>query len=159
MSTMQKRRNNADFSVVRMGKEHIAQVAELEKKYFTEPWSENSLKLLVSDAGVAFVVLVADTVVAYGGMMTVLDEGQIANIAVAEEYRRCGYGEEIVSALQRFSIETGINLLSLEVRESNLAAIALYEKCGWKKCGMRKNFYRLPSESALVMTWTPSHSN
>ena len=139
--------------IARMTAEHIHQVAELEAKCFSEPWSEKSLEMLIDGRGVAFVAMIDGNFAGYGGMMTVLDEGQITNIAVSPEARRLGIGRELVSALQNYAKENTFSLLSLEVRESNLPAISLYESCGWKKQGIRKGFYRFPSESAVIMTW------
>ena len=85
--------------------------------------------------------------------MTVLDEGQITNIAVDPAYRRRGYGSMIVGALIKHSKDNGIENISLEVRESNLAAIALYDSLGFEARGIRKNFYRSPAENAKVMVW------
>ena len=139
--------------IARMTAEQIHQVAELEAKCFSEPWSEKSLEMLIDGRGVAFVAMIDGNFAGYGGMMTVLDEGQITNIAVSPEARRLGIGRELVSALQNYAKENTFSLLSLEVRESNLPAISLYERCGWKKQGIRKGFYRFPSESAVIMTW------
>jgi len=81
----------------------------------------------------------------------VLDEGQITNVATFPKYRRQGYGRTVMEALERYARERGIVLMSLEVRESNSGAIALYESLGWRSVGRRKNFYRHPVEDALVM--------
>ena len=85
--------------------------------------------------------------------MTVLDEGQITNIAVSPEHRRRGFGEAVTRALLDYAAERGIVSVSLEVRESNAAAIALYEKLGFERRGVRKGFYRAPTEAAIVMVW------
>lgn len=143
----------SDIVICPMKEEHIAKVAELEARCFSEPWSESSLKMLTDGRGVAFVALKDGILAGYGGMMTVLDEGQITNIAVSPEFRRLGIGQGIVNALQSYAKENEFSLLSLEVRESNVPAISLYEICGWEKQGIRKNFYRFPTESAIIMTW------
>ena len=129
-------------------------VADLEKECFVEPWSSKSLEMLLGTSGIAFVVVQQDKVVAYAGMMTVLDEGQITNVAVSTEHRRKGYGRLVIDALIDYAIEHHFYSISLEVRESNVAAISLYEKCGFEKCGIRKGFYRFPSEAAVIMTKT-----
>ena len=139
------------MTVERMGECHISGVAQIERTCFGEPWSEESLRLLLGNGGVAFVAVDNGRVVAYGGMLTVLDEGQITNIAVLPEYRRIGYGRAVVSALIEYGRNNGISTVSLEVRSSNLAAKTLYESMGWKECGVRKNFYRFPTEDAIVM--------
>ena len=81
-----------------------------------------------------------------------LDEGQITNVAVSGEHRRRGLGNAVMEALERYAAERGIAFLSLEVRESNIAARSLYSSRGWREEGLRKNFYRRPAENAVVMT-------
>ena len=142
-----------DIKAVRLNKDHLVGAHRLETLCFSEPWSQKSLEMLVSSGAVGFVVLDGETVVAYGGMMCVLDEGQITNIAVDPLYRRRGSGKSIVDALISYALEQGIENISLEVRESNEGAIALYSSLGFEKRGVRKNFYRSPVESAIVMVW------
>ena len=140
------------FFIERLTSENIGGVAELEELCFSSPWSKKSLELLCDGKNVGFVALDEEKrEIAYGGMVCVLDEGQITNIAVHPDFRRRGLGEKIVSALLKYGSENGINLFSLEVRESNVAAIALYEKLGFVSAGKRKNFYSEPSEDAIVM--------
>ena len=141
-----------DVSVRRLDESMLDGAAELERLCFSSPWSREALKLLCSDGAVGFAAV--DTngkVVAYGGMMCVLDEGQITNIATHPDFRRRGFGLSIVNALLDYGRDNGINLFSLEVRESNSAAIALYEGLGFVGVGLRKNFYSSPTENAVVM--------
>ncbi len=142
-----------DNKAVLFEKRHVAGAAYLEKLCFSEPWSEKSLEMLLSNGAVGFAVEVNDEVAAYGGMLTVLDEGQITNVAVDPVHRRKGYGREIVCALLDYAEKNGIVSVSLEVRESNEAAIALYESLDFVRRGLRKNFYRDPTESAIIMVW------
>ncbi len=152
-------------TVCELRREHLSQVAEIEKHCFSEPWSERSLELLLegqdrvgNGSGVGFVCLVPDgegqTVCAYGGMLCVLDEGQITNIATHPEYRRKGLGHRIVASLVEYARRNGLVTISLEVRESNTAAIELYKKFGFEMLGRRPNFYKAPTEAALIMALT-----
>ncbi len=93
----------------------------------------------------------AVTVTAYGGMLITVDEGQITNIAVHPDYRRAGLGTAIVRALLRHAKDCHLESVSLEVRASNAAAIALYRTAGFAEVGRRKGFYQKPVEDALVM--------
>ena len=139
------------FLLTRLGEEHLASVAELERLCFSEPWSENALRLLMQDGAIGVVLLERGMVVAYGGMTTVLDEGAVTNIAVHPNARRRGYGRAVTAELLRLASERGIKSVFLEVRESNAAARALYGVLGFSECGVRKNFYRHPTESAIQM--------
>ncbi len=132
--------------------EMLSDVAELESAVFAEPWSENALTLLLEGNNVGFAALSeSGRLLGYGGMVTVLDEGQITNIAVNPDCRRQKIGERIVLSLIEYGEKNGISSFSLEVRESNAAAIALYEKLGFEMVGVRKSFYSKPTENAIVM--------
>ena len=129
-------------------------VAELEKLCFSQPWSKNSLELLTKEGiGVGMVCSSDGKVCAYGGMIVAVDEGQITNIATHPDYRRRGYGRAIVESLQKYAKNNGLDSISLEVRESNKAAIDLYTRLGFKVEGKRKDFYTKPTEAALIMIW------
>lgn len=141
-----------EYRIVRLERSMLPQVAELEKECFSEPWSESSLELLLGGQGVGLAALCGGRVVAYVGMLCVLDEGQITNVAVSGEHRRRGLGRALMSSLEELAAEKGASLLSLEVRESNAAARGLYRAMGWQEEGVRKGFYKLPLENAIVMT-------
>ena len=133
--------------------EHLSGVAAVEKECFADPWSEKSLEILVGDSAFGIVALIDGKVVGYGGLMIVLDEGQITDIAVLPEYRRRGIGMEILKAMITEARSRSVATLFLEARESNLAARELYRACGFEDCGMRKSFYRHPTENAVLMNY------
>lgn len=141
-------------SVVRMTQEHVSAVAELEAECFKEcAWSQNSLKESLQTDGASFFVAFCDSeIVGYVGMNTVLDEGYITNVAVSGKFRRKGIADRLIARLDECMDELGLSFISLEVRVSNTPAISLYEKNGYKNVGLRKNFYRLPTEDAYIMT-------
>ncbi|MBQ9086345.1 MAG: ribosomal protein S18-alanine N-acetyltransferase [Clostridia bacterium] len=132
---------------------YLADVAELERLSFAEPWSEQSLRLLLGENGLGVVVVRDGNAVAYGGMTVVLDEGSVTNIAVHPHARRAGLGRAVVRALMERARSRGIVSVFLEVRESNEAALSLYRSEGFVPCGIRKNFYRYPTESAIQMVY------
>lgn len=140
------------MKTVKVAREHLAGIALLEKQCFKRPASERSLELLLKDTAVGFVCLADDgTPVSYVGMLTVLDEGQILNVATNAAYRRQGLAEALLLALMGEARARALKTLSLEVRKSNLAAICLYQKLGFFIAGERRNFYNDPREDALVM--------
>lgn len=140
------------MKTVKVAREHLAGIALLEKQCFKRPASERSLELLLKDTAVGFVCLADDgTPVSYVGMLTVLDEGQIINVATNAAYRRQGLAEALLLALMGEARARALKTLSLEVRKSNLAAISLYQKLGFFIAGERRNFYNDPREDALVM--------
>ena len=140
------------MKVVRLAEEHLGAVAEIEAECFREPWSENALRLLLTDTAVGFVVLTSeDVVAAYVGMMTVADEGQITNVATRSDFRRLGYGSAVLDGLWDYASTNCISEIFLEVRCSNEAARALYSSKGFECVGERKGFYRFPTEDAVIM--------
>ncbi len=138
----------------RLGEAALDGVCELERLCFSEPWSRTSLELLTKDGiGVGMVCSSGGVICAYGGMIVAVDEGQITNIATHPDFRRMGYGRAIVEALIKHAKYNGLASISLEVRESNKAAIELYTKLGFKVEGKRRDFYKKPTENALIMIW------
>ncbi len=135
----------------RVEKRHLDAIAALEASVFCAPWSAQALELLTGNAGVGFVITEGDRALCYGGMMTVLDEGQITNIATHESARRRGFATRVLCALIDEARERGLTQITLEVRESNVAAIALYEHHGFRVVGKRPRFYTKPVEAALIM--------
>lgn len=138
-----------------MTKEDCAKTAELEKRIFSQPWSEQGF--LDGIAGEQNIFLVAEEngeICGYVGMYRALDEGEITNVAVAPEKRNSGVGWRLMQALLEEAKRQGICQIVLEVRVSNAAAIHLYDKCGFKNCGVRKGFYAFPKEDALIMLYS-----
>ncbi len=129
---------------------HLA--AELEKLCFAEPWSAKAI-MEEAERGY-FIAAFADGAFAgYAGMIQVLDERDICNVATVPEFRGKGVGRAIVAALLENAKITGASVVMLEVRASNTAAIALYEKMGFTLVGKRKNFYSFPKEDALLYNY------
>ena len=131
--------------------EDIAQIAVIERLCFPDPWSEGALRLFLCEDGYAVVLCQDARVMAYGGLLWSVDEGQIINIAVSPDSRRMGYGRRVMEALIEEAARRGCAQMSLEVRASNTPAISLYEQLGFETAGRRKNFYTHPTEDAFVM--------
>ncbi len=139
------------MTVEKLTAAHLCEVAELETLCFADPWSEKALELLLSDGAYGAVCLQDSRVIAYGGVLWAPDEGQITNIATHPGHRRCGMGAAILEHLIAEARVRGCEQLSLEARVSNLPAIALYERYGFLKMGVRRGFYKHPTEDAYVM--------
>ncbi len=133
---------------------HLSEAAELEKLCFSAPWSAGMLLGELKNPLSHYIAAVADdgALIGYAGMQAVLDEGYIANIAVSPDHRRKGVAGALIGELISHSLNQGLSFLTLEVRESNYPAISLYKKFGFEKVGRRKNYYRLPTEDAILMT-------
>ena len=119
---------------------------------FSDPWSEKSIETELScRLSVWLVALEGEQVVGYVGSQTVIDESDMMNIAVHPDFRRRGIAEALVAELEAALRQRGSRALTLEVRDSNASAIALYEKLGFSQVGLRKNYYRNPKEDARIL--------
>ena len=131
----------------------IPAIAELEKMCFSAPWSEKAILDTMSGENAIFLVAKEDDAVCgYIGSYFVLDEGYITNVAVNPEFRRRGIGKALVRELIEKGKEKNLSFWTLEVRESNFGAIALYASLGFENVGKRPKFYSNPVESADLMT-------
>ena len=143
-----------EWKIEKMQPEDIKEVAQIENRIFTLPWSEQGfLASLQSEDTLYLVVRKEGRVAGYCGLLQSFDEADITNVAVAEEARGAGIGFAMLSELMRLGKERGIARYTLEVRASNAAALHLYEKLGFQSVGIRKNFYDRPKEDAVIM-WT-----
>ena len=132
----------------------ISQLAALEEQCFSMPWTEQQLRSQLPDANHEFIAAVDGDgrVLGYVGMMFVLDEGYISNVAVSPECRRQGIGDALIAEMDSRAKKRALSFATLEVRESNYAAIALYGSRGFRGEGRRKNYYDHPKEDAIIMT-------
>ncbi len=127
-------------------------VEELEKECFSLPWSAQALVASLNQSYSYFVVAcIGEDIVGYGSVYVVAGEAEIINIAVKSTHRSNGVGKKLVMELLAEAGRRDAKRAFLEVRESNLPAIALYEKCGFEKNGIRRNFYEKPVENAVIM--------
>ena len=132
----------------------IGQVHSLAGKCFTTPWQSASFEYELANKDAILNVAVLDNEIAgYVCLRTMLDVTHIMDIAVAPKMRRSGIGSMLIrSALQQLRrLKQEIDNVTLEVRESNIAAIGLYEKIGFKEIGRRKDYYKKPLEDAVIM--------
>lgn len=143
----------SDIEIYNMTEEDVPFIAQVEKECFSEPWSEKAIRdELNNESALFFVAKKEGSFLGYIGMHTVVDECYIANIAVMSACRRQGVGDVLLKHGENAAKQRGCSFISLEVRVSNLAAKSLYEKHGYTVQGERKNFYREPTENALIMT-------
>lgn len=141
----------------RLKPEHLSQMAEIEKEAFDEPWTAGMFLPELSDPHAYYSVGVLDgindEVVCYGGFHTVLDEGQIANIAVRADMRGKGYGRALMQNLLELARSAGVKRITLEVKDTNERAVNLYKSLGFTVEGVRKRYYANRYD-ALVMWLT-----
>lgn len=138
-----------------MTAEDLDQVCRIENNSFSVPWSYKSFEESLANPNVCYVVACPEDnvqqILGYCGAYLIGDEADINQVAVAQEYRRNGIGKQMLDGLMHILEEKNIVAVTLEVRKSNVAAIALYESLGFVTEGVRKNFYEKPTEDALIM--------
>lgn len=138
------------MEILKARPEHIPAIAALERVCFpAEPWPEDMIGRMADNFTVA---AEEGAVLGYLALSSVLDEGNIDNVAVAPEYRRRGIADALLIDVIRRARERGLSFLTLEVRAGNDPAIRLYEKYGFQPVGRRKNYYEKPREDAIIMT-------
>ena len=141
------------YEIINASEKHIEQLENLEKLCFSMPWTKDFLiSQLPDDRHIFIVAADGDTVLGYVGMMYVLDEGYISNVAIAPEQRRQGIADALINELLARCQALELSFATLEVRAGNAPAISLYEKHGFAPVGRRKNYYDFPKEDAILMT-------
>ena len=139
------------MNILSMEERHLAALAEIERACFHAPWSETMLREELGK-GIFLVAEQDGRTAGYVGCQTVLDEGYITNVAVSPDFRRQGIAKALITELMKQAQGKGLAFVTLEVRESNAAARALYAGAGFQPVGIRKNFYSNPTENAVLMT-------
>lgn len=141
------------MTIRKMEKKDLQAVEQIEKSIFSLPWSEKSfLDACMTEENIYLVCEEEGMIVGYCGLWGILGEGNITNMAVAAKHRGKGYSRELMEEMERLGLEKEISVFFLEVRESNMIAQNLYISMGYRKIGLRKNFYEKPVENAFVMS-------
>jgi ribosomal-protein-alanine N-acetyltransferase len=144
-------------SILWAGPEHAADLAELHKDLFEQPWDESSVANLLRHPGsISFLARVGQPLHTAGFIIGQLaaDEAEILSLGVRKDRQRHGIGRRLVEALARGAKKAEVRRLFLEVAESNVAAIALYKGLGFVEVGRRKGYYArtgAPPEDALML--------
>ena len=144
------------IAIVPMHPDHLDSLADLESLAFSTPWSYDALAEELQNPLAVFLVaedVDAESAVGYLGMHHILDEGFIANLAVHPAYRRQGIARSLLREAQEYAEAHVLARLTLEVRASNVPAIALYAGMGFTRDGIRPGFYDSPKEDAAIYSY------
>ena len=141
-----------------MEEKDVTQAAAMEREIFSEPWSAEGFLSSLRQPDTCYLVAEetganGKEIIGYCGYLRSFEEADITNVAVSAARRRRGVARDLLSRLMQDGKEQGIERFTLEVRAGNTAAVQLYETLGFQTEGRRKNFYRKPTEDALIM-WT-----
>lgn len=144
-----------------MRRRHLREVLRIEEKTSSTPWSLGLFLAEIRREERDYVVALSDAlpqrrgsgsrVVGFAGLLYVFGEGHITTVAVDPEVQGGRIGTQLMLVLVRRAIEHGADSITLEVRASNTAALALYRRFGFAPSGVRKDYYKDPTEDALVL--------
>lgn len=131
-------------------------IAAIERLAFSDPWSARSFRDALEHSAVYFGCARSDAgeVLGYVVAWFVVDEGEIANLAVAPEGWGQGIGRALLDAALAEAKRRGVETVYLEVRDSNARARRLYQSSGFEEVGRRRGYYRRPVEDAIVLRRT-----
>ena len=142
----------SEVTIRRMEEKDIPGILRIEEICFSRPWSEKSIRESFSSGLYYFYVAASgDEPIGYAGAYLTGDELNIANIAVFPLWRKRGIASALLEELIRLAAGRHLYGITLEVRQSNEAALALYRKYGFEQSGRRKNYYDNPTEDALIL--------
>ena len=152
-------RDGGEGAVVRRATDgDVKAVAAIERSAFADPWPEEAFEAQLQRRVAWFAVAEVDREVAgYLVAFMVADEAEIANIAVRKDLRGRGIGASLLDASLNEAQARGVSSVYLEVRESNAVARRLYASRGFRKVGLRRSYYRNPTENAIVLRWSREH--
>jgi ribosomal-protein-alanine N-acetyltransferase len=147
-------RDGAGLEIEPLRKKHLPDIMPIEQAAYPRPWTPGVFQseLEYARRGERHYIVARDgnDVVGYGGVMFVVDDAHVTNIAVAGERRRQGVATRLLAELAWEAIARGCHALTLEVRISNVGAQALYREFGFVPAGVRKRYYE-NVEDAIVM--------
>lgn len=155
---MYQSKNNFKLKVRNSTNEDIDQILEIDSYSFGKShWSKATFKSEFKSSYSRYFTITPELddakVLGYAGFWKVGEEGHITTIAICSEFRKQGLADILLYEMIKCAQRNNVKWLTLEVRTSNVAAIALYEKYVFKKIGIRNKYYQDNNEDALIL-WT-----
>ena len=135
----------------RMCDADIDAILVIENDSFAAPWPRSAFELALTAPELLCLVAYAGGVAGYLIACPDRQDALIANVAVASDHRRLGFGQDLIEAALRWAENRGANSCRLDVRMSNNAAQRLYRRLGFRRAGVRQGSYPNPREDALTM--------
>lgn len=146
------------IKITKMTKDDIDEICAIENSAFPIPWERETFEKELSNMLATYLIAKIDNkVVGFIGAWFIMDECQITNLAIHQDYRKNGIATQLVAELFKECKKHKSNYIMLEVRANNFAAQKLYKKCGFEEEVIRKGYYKNPDgtrEDALVMSIT-----
>lgn len=133
--------------------EDLPEVMAIEKTSFTTPWSETLfMNEIFKPRSLPKAALIGEKLVGYICGNYLLDEGHILNVTVHPDFRKQGIASQLVDHMLGLLKKEGCLTIFLEVRQSNEAALRMYEKAGFTEIAKRKAYFTIPVEDAIIMS-------
>lgn len=139
----------------KMSPEDVPVVMAVERAAYSGGWPATAFERELTGNGMARYIVLEEAgggIAGFAGLWLMVDEAHVVTVAVLPEERRRGLGRLLVHGLVELAIEHGMSVATLEVRESNEAARALYREYGFYEVGERKRYYSDNREDAVIMT-------
>lgn len=146
-------RSDVGVVVRTMRPDDVPVVVAIEADTFSSPWQEDTFTGLLGRPGVELLVMEGgrDGVIGYAVLWCVLEQGELANVALTSKWRGRGLGRQLVGRVLDVARERGVKKIFLEVRASNDRAFDIYRSFGFTEVGVRRNYYADPREDARIM--------
>ena len=142
---------NNNVLVFNMNSQDLDLIANNLESNFDNFWNYNIFKSELENGNSKYLVAKIDNeIVGFAGIIPIVDESDISNIVVHKDFRNRKIGSCLLESLINLATSLNLKCINLEVRESNIPAIKLYEKYGFEVCGLRKKYYN-NSENAILM--------
>ena len=131
----------------------LSSVLAIDGEVYPRSWSPSFFRqqLASRETKINRVAEVDHQVVGHAGLMVVVDEGHVTTVAVHPDFQGSGIGTQLMADLCRIALVRRLVAMTLEVRASNLRAVALYRRFGFVPAGARRGYYTDTGEDALVM--------
>lgn len=131
----------------------LDRIMEIERVSFSSPWPRRNMELELKNTTLAHyqVLTLMGLIIGYAGGYVLADQVHITNVAIDMDYRSSGYGRALMEAFLEACHKRGARTATLEVREDNTPALALYESLGFEKRGVRKDYYQDLKKDAFIL--------
>lgn len=138
-----------------MGEQDVTAVHKIEVECYTNPWTAESFRYEITQSPVSSFFVAEDAgrnILGYIGVWLIEDELHINNLAVKTGSRRQGIAAGLLEHILAYVAGRKVSIATLEVRSSNVAAISLYSRFGFRQAGLRRGYYTSPTDDAIIMT-------
>ncbi|HXZ95763.1 MAG TPA: ribosomal protein S18-alanine N-acetyltransferase [Burkholderiales bacterium] len=131
----------------------IDAIMRIERKIYPHPWTRGNFRDSLNAGYSCWIYRLAQSIIGYAVMMVAGDEAHLLNLSIAADWQRQGWGRKLLQLMLELARQHSARVMFLEVRPSNVAALALYEGFGFRRIAMRRGYYPAgpAREDAIVL--------